>query len=209
MSDKLAGRIRLKWRNTLNPIRLLIVFFVLMTVCAAEPPDCYKSVDRVIWLVQDIDKVKPAWVAIGLSDVKEYSNVEFTGLYHGKSITITAWEITGRLGNLTVEMIQPAEGQLNAFNDFLAKHGDGIFAIVHAVSSEKELTGETRRMQGLGVGILQQLAGKRDDASVDFTYFDTEPRGKFVLGLNYNPAGSSLKPQDQGMKVSHIAPVSR
>ena len=53
-------------------------------MCVAELPDLYKHVDRVIWLVQNIDKIKPAWVALGLSDVKEYSNIEFSGEYHGK-----------------------------------------------------------------------------------------------------------------------------
>lgn len=178
-------------------------------MCVAELPNLYKHVDRVIWLVQNIDKIKPAWVAIGLSDVKEYSNIEFTGEYHGKPTTIYTWEITGRLGNLNIEMIQPAEGQLNAFNDFLSKHGDGIFAIVHEVSTQKEMKDEIERMQGLGVVVLQQLTGKRNNAPVNFTYFDTEPEGKFVLGLIQNPDSSSRSAQDPGITVSHIAPVIR
>jgi catechol 2,3-dioxygenase-like lactoylglutathione lyase family enzyme len=163
----------------------------------------------VIWLVQDIDEIKPAWIALGLSDVKEYSNIEFTGEYHGKPTTIYAWEITGRIGNLNIEMIQPAEGQRNAFNDFLSEHGDGIFAIVHKVSTQKERDDEMQRMQGLGVGVLQQLTGKRNNTPVTFTYFDTEPQGKLVLGLIQTSEDTSHGGDDRSLSVSHLGPVIR
>ena len=167
------------------------IILSLLGTCSAEMPGCYKTVNRVTWLVQDIDKVRPAWVALGLTDIQEYPNITLTGQYHGKPATIYAWEITGRLGNLMVEMIQPAEGQLNAFNDFLMKHGDGIFSIVHEVSSKKEMEKEIQRMNSLGVGVLQQLTTRRQNAPITFTYFDTEPQGKFVLGLVYRPGGAS------------------
>jgi len=165
----------------------------------------------VTWLVQDIDKVRPAWEALGLSGIQEYPNITLTGQYHGKPATIYAWEITGHLGNLTVEMIQPAEGQLNAFNDFLMKHGDGIFSIVHEVSSKKEMEQEIQRMNGLGVGVLLQLTTKRQNAPITFTYFDTEPQGKFVLGLVYRPGGaSSPAPASAGGEtVTHLGTVIR
>ena len=130
-----------------------------------------------------------------------------TGQDHGKPVKMWAWEITGHLGNLTVDMIQPAEGQLNAWNDFLGKHGDGIFSIVHEVASQAEMTREINRMRALGVGVLQQLSFDRDGKRVTFTYFDTEPQGKFVLGLVYWPGGAP--PAGPPGKVSHLAPVIR
>ena len=175
----------------LKLIRCFAIILSLLGTCSAEMPGYYKTVNRVTWLVQDIDKVRPAWVALGLTDIQEYPNITLTGEYHGKPATIYAWEITGHLGNLMVEMIQPAEGQLNAFNDFLMKHGDGIFSIVHEVSSKKEMEKEIKRMDSLGVGVLQQLTTKRQGAPITFTYFDTEPQGKFVLGLVYRPGGAS------------------
>jgi catechol 2,3-dioxygenase-like lactoylglutathione lyase family enzyme len=195
-------------------LKLTYCFAIILSLlgsCSAEMPGYYKTVDRVTWLVQDIDKVRPAWVALGLSDIQEYPNITLTGEYHGKPATIYAWEITGHLGNLMVEMIQPAEGQLNAFNDFLMKHGDGIFSIVHEVSSRKEMEREIKRMDSLGVGVLQQLTTKRQGAPITFTYFDTEPQGKFVLGLVYRPGGSSSSVPSSGARemVSHLAPVIR
>jgi catechol 2,3-dioxygenase-like lactoylglutathione lyase family enzyme len=193
----------------LQLIQYFAIILSLLGTCSAEMPGYYKTVNRVTWLVQDIDKVRPAWVALGLSDIQEYPNITLAGQYHGKPTTIYAWEITGHLGNLMVEMIQPAEGQLNAFNDFLAKHGDGIFSIVHEVSSKKEMEKEIQRMDSLGVGVLQQLTTKRQNAPITFTYFDTEPQGKVVLGLIYRAGGAAPTANSLGGRemVSHLAPV--
>ena len=88
-----------------------------------------------------------------------------------------AWQITGRLGNLTVDMIQPAEAQANIYTNFLGKHGDGILSIVHEVPSRQALEAEIRRMKGKGVEVLQQVTVERGQAPVTYTYFDTEPEG--------------------------------
>ena len=129
--------------------------------------------------VENIDKVRPAWEKLGLSDVEEHPNIQLVGQFRGSPVTIYAWQITGHLGDLTVDMIQPGEGQANAYTDFLAKHGDGILSIMHEGSEPSGARKGTRRMKVRGVGILQQvsLRGRMD------TYFDTEQDGKFALGL--------------------------
>ena len=67
----------------------------LTVTCLAQLPDYYKTVNRVTWVVGNIDKVRPAWTALGLSDIKEYVNIHLVGEYHGKPVTIYAWQITG------------------------------------------------------------------------------------------------------------------
>jgi hypothetical protein len=189
----------------------LLGYFALLCALAvpghAQMPKFYETVNRVVWLVQNVDLAKQGWIQLGLSDVHEYPDVVVTGQDHGKPIKMWAWEITGHLGNLTVEMVQPAEGQLNAWNDFLGKHGDGIFSIVHEVGSQAEMTKEISRMQALGVGVLQQLSLERDGKRITYTYFDTEPQGGFTLGLVYWPGGAPAA-GPPGM-VSHLAPVVR
>jgi hypothetical protein len=185
----------------------LAVMCALTGNCLAELPNFYQTVSRVTWVVQNIDHAKPVWIALGLSDVQEYPDIKLIGKYRGEPVTIWAWEITGHLGDLTVDMIQPAEGQQNALTDFLDKHGDGIFSIVHEVATREDAQKEIRRMRKLGVGILQQVSLDRQDKHITFTYFDTEPQGKFVLGLVYWPGGAPV-PGAPG-KVSHLAPVVR
>ena len=99
-------------------MKLLGCFAVLLSLvgsCSAELPSYYKTINRVTWLVQNIDRVRPAWAALGLSDIQEYPNIRLIGEDHGKPVTIYAWQITGHLGNLAIDMIQPAEGQLNGW----------------------------------------------------------------------------------------------
>ena len=168
-------------------------------------PCCYKSVNRVIWLVQNVDLAKQAWIPLGLTDIHEYPDVVLAGQDHGKPVKMWAWEIIGHLGNLTVEMIQPAEGQLNAWNDFLGKHGDGIFSIVHEVSSPVGNDAGNKPHAHPWGGCAAAVDVNREGKHVTYTYFDTEPQGKFVLGLVYWPGGAP--PAGAPGKVSHLAPV--
>lgn len=186
--------------------RFLAVFGVVST-CPAQLPDFYKNVNRVTWVVENIDKVKPAWEALGLSDVRKYPNIQLNGHFRGTPITIYAWQVTGRLGNLTVEMIQPGEGQNNAYTNFLAAHGDGILSMVHEVPSKQAMDAEIQRMKAKGVGVLQQVTMAAGGAPVTYTYFDTEQQGKFVLGLVHRQGGMGAA-QGKAM-VSHFATIIR
>jgi hypothetical protein len=189
----------------LRLLNCLAVFFSLAGTGVAQLPDYYKRVNRVTWVVGNIDKVRPAWAALGLSDIREYPNIQLVGKFRGKPVTIYAWQITGHLGNLTVDMIQPGEGQANAYTSFLGRHGDGILSIVHEVPSEQALAKEILRMKGKGVEVLQQVTVQRDEKPVTYTYFDTEPDGKFALGLVYAPGG--MHPAAGPAMVSHFSPV--
>jgi hypothetical protein len=182
-----------------------MIAFSLAGTCAAQLPDYYKTVNRVTWVVGNIDRVRPAWEAMGLADIREYPNSQLVGQYRGKPVTVYAWQITGRLGNLIVDMIQPAEGQENTYTNFLGKHGDGILSIVHEVASRQDLEQEILRMKAKGVGVLQQVTVQRDQIPVTYTYFDTETEGKFVLGLITAPRG--VRPVAGTPVISHFAAV--
>ena len=187
-------------------LRYFAALFLFVSVCSAELPGYYKTINRLTWVVRDIEHVKQGWIGLGLSDVHDYGEVTFKGRYRYKPVTITTRRITGQLGNLTVDMIQPMQGQKNAFTDFLTRHGDGIFSVVHEASSG-EVADEVQRMRGLDVNVLQQVTIGSGKDSITYTYFDTEPKGKFVLGLVSSPAGLPIA---QGrLMISHLAPVVR
>ena len=186
-------------------LRCLVIIFSLVATCLAQLPGYYKTVNRVTWVVGNIDKVRPAWEALGLSDIQAFPNIELVGEFRGKPVTIYAWQITGHLGNLTVDMIQPAEGQINAYTNFLGKHGEGILSIVHEVPSRQALENEIRRMKARGVNVLQQVTVERDQVPVTYTYFDTEPEGKFALGLVYGL--SEMRAAPGPAVVSHLGSV--
>jgi hypothetical protein len=184
----------------------VVVLFCAMTCSAAELPRCYQSMNHVTWIVQDVDHVSAAWEALGLTDVKKYPHIQFSGNDRGKPVTIRARQVTGQLGNLTIDFIQPEAGQHNTFSGFLSSHGDGIFSFVFEVSSKEEMNQEIQRMSSLGVDVLQQLTVKENGAPVTFTYFNTQPQGKYVLGLVYSPGAPA--PTGKSM-VSHFGAVVR
>jgi len=185
----------------------LAVMCIFAGICPAQLPDYYQNINRVTWLVPNIDAILPAWIALGMTDIHKYADSKAVGTDHGKPATINTLQVTGRLGNLTVNFLQPAEGQPNSYTDFLQKHHDGIFSVVHEVPSKDAMDKEIQRMANLGVNVLQQVTFEIDHTPVTYTYFDTEPQGKYVLGLVYWPGGAP-KPLQQ-KTVSHIAPVVR
>lgn len=187
-------------------LRYLVVCAALAGPCLAEMPEFYKKVNRVTWLVKSMDRPLEGWKTLGLSDIHERGEMTFASQYRGQAGTIRARVVTGSLGNLTVDMVQPAEGD-NAFTAYLARHGDGIFSIVHEVATMDAMTKEVERMHGLGVGVLQRLTFDTDGGTGTLTYFDTEPEGKYVLGLIYWPGGAP--PAGAPGKISHIAFVAR
>ena len=117
---------------------LVVVLSFAMTCSAAELPKCYQSMSRVTWVVHNVDHVSAAWKALGLSDIKQSPHIQFTGEYRGKPVTIRARQVTGHLGNFTIDFIQPDKGQGSVFSRFLSRHGDGIFSFVFEVSSKEE-----------------------------------------------------------------------
>ena len=187
-------------------LRCLVVCTAVAGTCLAEMPDFYKRVSRVTWLVKNMDRPLEGWSTLGLSDVHELGEITFDAKYRGKPVSIAARAIRGSLGNLTVDMLQPEAGD-NAFTAFLARHGDGIFSIVHEVATTEEMTKEIERMRGLRVGVLQQMTIDSNSGAITLTYFDTEAEGKYVLGLIYWPGGAP--PAGPPGKISHIAFVTR
>ena len=189
-------------------LRCLVMCTVLACTCFAQLPDFYKRVNRVTWVVKSLDQPLKGWAQLGLSGIQEHSEIVFEGQYRGKAVSIKARSATGSLGNLTVDMLQPiAGGGDNAFTEFLARHGDGIFSIVHEVPSVEDMTKETERLRGLGVGVLEQIIRKSDSGPVTLTYFDTEGQGKYVLGLIYWPGGAPTAGPPG--KISHFGFVVR
>jgi len=188
-------------------LRFLAVMCFLPGICCAQLPEYYQSINRVTWLTRNINAILPTWIALGLTDVRKDENVKGVGTDHGKPATIHASQATGRLGNLTITFVQPADGASNSYTDFLVKHHDGIFSAVHEVPTKEAMDQEIQRMASLGVAVLQQVTVEIDRTPVTYTYFDTEPQGKYVLGLVYWPGGA---PQPLAQKaVSHLAPVVR
>src|SRR5204863_9329173 len=110
--------------------------------------------------------------------IEKRSDAELPVTFRGNETKAKVRMASGFLGDVRVDWIQPMDGA-NAFTEFQKKHRSGIFSLVHRVGSQEALEKEKERLQGLGVSMLQ--------AGDHVTYFDTEPEGKYVLGLYDGP----------------------
>lgn len=187
-------------------MKILPLFLLAASLACGAPPDFYKRAGHVVWLVRHLDGPLHAWSSLGLSDVQDFGTVPFNGEYRGRPLAGKAHLAWGHLGDLAVDMLEPQGGD-SAFNAFLSTHGDGVFSIVHEAAGPDEMTREAERLRAAGVQVLQRIRVDTGRGPALFTFFDTEPAGKYVLGLVHWPGGAA--PPGAPATVSHIALVIR
>ena len=175
----------------------------LATSVFAELPAFYKQVDRVVFVVPDVDKAVAAWKPSGVVEIFGTQTAEFRAEYKGQSSESSVRFAAGRFGDVVANWMQPVSGT-NAFTDFLKHHGPGVFALLHRVATSEEIDAEVARMKALNVGILQQ--GSMGDERSRYVFFDTAPQGKYTLGIYYQPGVPSLS---GGQKVTQFAFIVR
>ncbi|MFN7993767.1 MAG: VOC family protein [Bryobacteraceae bacterium] len=151
-------------------------------LCQAQLPRFYQKIDRVVWVVRDANAVADGWTRLGLAGVQDFGKVTFSGEYRGQATRTQAYRISGHLGVVSMDILQPVHGD-NALNAFLKAHGDGIFSIVYRAESAAQMQSEAERLGALGVAVLQRMEVTNGPSALTYTFFDTEPRGKYVLGL--------------------------
>ena len=184
----------------LSAVLVPLLWAVLAAPCAlAQLPDFYKSVDRVFWVVDDIDRTVAGWKKLGIIEI----------VANPESREDARWCVA-RLGNVTVDFIQPASGD-SVFSRYRKRHRQGVMALVHRVSGIGAMEQEVSRMKKADVAVLASgnLGGESR-----YTLFDTAEEGKYVLGLISGPEErqGSLRATDQTAaapkKVSQYAFVA-
>lgn len=197
-------------------MRSLVYCFAALLILAwpgaAQLPDFYKTVDRLIWVVDDLDKTTRGWQELGFTGVEDQGDAEVPMVFRGKPVTVSVRAASGRIGDLPVHWVQPV-AENDAFSEFLARKGSGVFSIVHRVPSKEALDAEVKRMAGLGVGVLQSGEAETEAGVVRFAFLDTAAEGKYVLGLIHvpGPPDVTLAPSGNpsGRKVAQYAFVAK
>jgi methylmalonyl-CoA/ethylmalonyl-CoA epimerase len=106
----------------------------------------------------------------------------------------------------------------SAWGAFLTLHGDGVMSLLFLAPSRETYEGETARLQAAGVGVLQRGVFPSGGQTVDYIYLDTQPQGKYVLGLmcgsQFTPpvissaTPSSVRVTQFAFVVNSLPPVS-
>lgn len=152
------------------------------SLAAAETPELYRKVASVHWVVRDLEATKAAWSRLGFRAVRDLGEMTVAGSFRGQSGTTRLRVATTRLAGLDVVWLQPVEGQ-NAFAEFLARHGEGVFSLNYQAPGLDALEAEVSRLSALGVGVLQRAQVPSGAGALTIVHMDTEPQGKYVLGL--------------------------
>ncbi len=179
----------------------------------AELPEFYKVVDRMVWVVSDLDKTLAGWRRLGFQELEDPVDADLDMEYRGKRVTARLRVASGRIGDTPVHWIQPHSVD-NAYGEFLARHGNGVFSLVHRVPTVEALEQELARLKGLGVGILQAGSLASDAGPIRYVFLDTEAGGKYSLGLIHVPGDVQQSPlavpdATSGRRISQFAFVVR
>ena len=149
-------------------------------------PEFYKTVSQVKWVVRDLDQVTAGWSRLGFKDIQQHGILELKDAqFREKPATMKLRRATARLGGLDVEWVQPLDGK-NAYTEFLTKHGDGIFSLVHRAPTLDSFKQELPLLCLMGLDVLQRESYEDAQGVVKTAYLDTEEEGGYVLGLIYD-----------------------
>lgn len=194
-------------------IMLAFVFATFLYISfLAQPawgqlPEFYKTVSHVQWVVKDLDRVTEGWSRLGFKDIQQHGIVELKDAqFLDRPVAMRLRRATARLGGLDVEWVQPLGGK-NAYTEFLARHGDGIFSLVHRVPTLDSFKQELTFLCQMGLDVLQRESYQDAQGVVKIAYLDTEEDGGYVLGLTYDshatPFGASTGSQDSPYHLQH------
>lgn len=176
-------------RVAILPLTLLL----LASSAPAQLPDFYRNVHELTWVVKDVDAVTAAWAKLGLTGIEAHGETTLPLEYRGSRTNARVRWTSGHVGAVAVDLYQPLAGK-NAWSDFLSRHGDGVMSLLYLVPSREEYERELERLRVAGVSVLQ-----RGD---NYVYLDTEPQGKYVLGLIY---GTAPEPATGSVRVTQFA----
>ncbi len=199
-----------KWRGAFVTALLLALSLHLFTApVRGELPEFYNTVDRLIWVVEDMDQTLAGLRKIGFTNLRDIGEVTVGGEFRGAPATGEARLVLGRFADVRVQWIDPGPGK-NAFAEFREQHGSGVFSLMHRAPDASAFEAEVRRMDSLGVGALHKGSVAIDAGTIHYAFFDTEAEGKYSLGILSFPNGDEgpfLIPPDNpsGRTVSQFA----
>lgn len=167
----------------------LIKYFVVLILIAqikpnmAQTPECYHEVDRVVWIVHDLQDVMKGWKSLGFTNMVDHGMVTLTNRQSG---SLEVYMASANLGGDRLTWIQPVSKN-NPFSTFLSVGGDGAFSLMHRFSTVDEMEKEIKRLKTLGIAPLLEGNVSTDEGPVYYAFMDTQQEGKYVLGLITGP----------------------
>jgi hypothetical protein len=140
-------------------------------------------------VVRDLDRATQLLASlfgIGPFSFIEWPNrVDSKYFYRGKEERIKIRQAFAQVGPLELELIQPIEGDRNAYREFLEQKGGGIHHVLFEVDAIDQVV---YNLSEKGVGVLQAGTGIRPGTR--WALLDTQEWVGFLLELRQRAPGS-------------------
>ncbi len=192
----------------------VIAFLLLLVIngapLVAELPDFYLKVDRLVWVVPDLDETIAHLRKLDFTNVQHLGEVELSGTeFRGEAASGSMRLVSGRFADVAVHWIEPSGGR-NAYAEFLQEKNGGVLALVHRVPTGAAYDAELKRLADLGVEALQRGSVETAAGTIRYVLLDTLAEGKYSLGLVHFPGGEegplAIPPGNpSGREVSQFA----
>src|SRR5436190_14841768 len=155
-------------------MRTVLLLSLTLTSCwSAELPEMYRRVDRLLWVVGDVNRTVDGWKTLGVSKGDATVRDEAQAVtWRGRSEKSMIRYVGEDFGDIEAVFVQPLSGS-NAFADFRKRRGAGVLGVLHRPPSRAAMETEIARLSAAGVGVLQR--GRI--GSAEYVLFDTEPEG--------------------------------
>ncbi len=195
----------------MKPIALTLLALSLAAPSRAELPEMYRRVASVHWVVKDLGPVQAGWAKLGFPVLQDLGEMTVAGSFRGQSGSSRFRIAQSRIAGAEVVWIQPLEGE-SAFSEHLARRGEGVVSVNYAAESPAALDAEVKRLESLGVSVLQRGEVATAAGRLTVVHMDTAAEGKYVLGLVHGeaprPTGEAPAPPFPA-KLSQYALVVR
>ena len=114
-------------------MRVAALVLCLAANAAAQLPDFYRALPRIVWVVDDVERVAAAWQKAG---------VPHDGADSPRSAEGRFRSLTAHFANVRADWVQPLSGN-SVWSDFLRRRGAGVFALLYRAPSLEALQAET------------------------------------------------------------------
>jgi len=193
----------------MRALALTLSVAVMASAAAAEPPELYRTVTSLNWVVADLDHVAAGWAKLGFPPIQDFGELSLPVRFRGEARSALVRVARSSFAGVDVFWIQPLSGD-NVYADFLERRGEGVMSLNYAVPSRPVLDAEIARLEGLGVEVLQKMEVDTGEEWLTVVHMDTEADGKYALGLTLGaaPGPSTAAPSPPlGAKLSQYALV--
>ncbi len=159
--------------------------FAIPSVCGVELKRLVQ-IGVVVPNLEQTTKLLTSLFSIGPFRFVEWPNRPGSSYqFRGKEESIRIRQAFVQLGDVEVELIQPLEGERNAYRQFLNETGGGIHHVLFEVSDIEAVLAELAKS---GVGVLQSGTGIRPGTR--WALLDTQELLGFLVELRHRPGPS-------------------